>query len=660
MRLVAVFIQDNNYEYGGYTLNFGGNFHYNLKFGDGNTRISRKRNENYIDNFFDDTNTVTNVSAIVGKNGSGKTTTIFEVLKLLNQAYKPGFAFWEEDDICYFNNYNLNMPPLALDGDWKNEIEQITKEVGTIYFSPYLDHKIVAAGIDISADRYLREDLVNIDSTFDANNKVVISERLKRADYKRYINFQKSKFAEKVIQEYGLLNDNLYRVIFIRHEITKKDNKKPKFQETPWDFRDYLTQLFIDIENENNSINRSVSGNVERFELQKNLLKNLILMDLFCLLVRLMEKENTYLGEGHFTNTKEANEVINSDRSAEYKFKYWLSNYYYSKGVKHPLPSKEVIDILEYLYNYIEELTYSQNNFIYMDWTSKTIYFDEGKLFKILDLNENLLNALPKYYLATKDGNQNIYGSVSELQYFVSPEFANRRLSSGETAMLNLYSRLYDFFSRHIINIQTIKKRDYYLMFLDEADLGYHPEWKKSYVNTLINFSRDFFSQLEAKVQIVFTTHDAISLSDIPNSNVVYLASGDSNRILSNDNQLRPNTTFAANVNDLLAHSFFLKDGLMGDFAKDKIEEVISFLNFKILSYDITQLRLSLETVSEKKKRTKKLELEYKQSLLNEIVDYGKQEFSNEYITKLIKMIDEPLLRHGVEQLFNKAKFYLN
>ena len=179
MRLVAVFIQDNNYEYGGYTLNFGGNFHYNLKFGDGNTRISRKRNENYIDNFFDDTNTVTNVSAIVGKNGSGKTTTIFEVLKLLNQAYKPGFAFWEEDDICYFNNYNLNMPPLALDGDWKNEIEQITKEVGTIYFSPYLDHKIVAAGIDISADRYLREDLVNIDSTFDANNTVVISERLK-------------------------------------------------------------------------------------------------------------------------------------------------------------------------------------------------------------------------------------------------------------------------------------------------------------------------------------------------------------------------------------------------------------------------------------------------------------------------------------------------
>lgn len=38
MRLVAVFIEDHNYDFGGYTLNFGGNFYYDLKFGDGRTR----------------------------------------------------------------------------------------------------------------------------------------------------------------------------------------------------------------------------------------------------------------------------------------------------------------------------------------------------------------------------------------------------------------------------------------------------------------------------------------------------------------------------------------------------------------------------------------------------------------------------------------------
>lgn len=637
MRLVAVFIENHNYKFGGYTINFGGNFSYNVKFGDGKTRIRRKKNENYINNFFDSSNTVTNVSAIVGNNGSGKTTTIFEILKVLNEDFKPGFVFWEDGDTCYFNNYNLNMPTLVLEGDWNNRIKQTKKEVGTIYFSPYLDHKIGAAGIDISADRYLREDLVNIDSTFDANNKVVISERLKRADYKRYINFQKSKFSKKVIEQYGLLNDNLYRVIFIRHEIETSDNKTPKFEDTPNHFRNYLTQLFIDIRNENDSINRSVSSNLERFELQKNLFKNLILMDLYCLLISLMEKESIYLNEGHFINEEEANKIISSDVSAEDKLKYWLNNYYYSKGGKYPLPSEEVIGILEYLYNHFQELKYSENNFSYIDWTRKAIYFDEDKLFELLDLNENLLNALPKYYLATKDGNQNIYDSVSELQHFVSPEFADRRLSSGETAMLNLYSRLYDFFSRHIIDIQTIKKSDYYMLFLDEADLGYHPSWKKSFVNTLINFSKDFFNQLGAKIQIVFTTHDAISLSDIPNSNVVYLHSSSPNRILNNNSDLRPKTTFAANVNDLLGHSFFLEDLLIGDFANSKIEYIIKWINNnrgKEESYDIDEfndVKKVINMIEEPVLRNKLAEM------LSDV------DIDNEFIQKIIEKQSEYL-----------------
>ena len=82
MRLAAIFIENHDYEFGGYTLNFGGNFYYDVRFGDGNTRISRTRNENFLNNFFDKTGTVTNVSAIVGNNGSGKTTTIYDLLKV--------------------------------------------------------------------------------------------------------------------------------------------------------------------------------------------------------------------------------------------------------------------------------------------------------------------------------------------------------------------------------------------------------------------------------------------------------------------------------------------------------------------------------------------------------------------------------------------------
>ena len=39
--------------------------------------------------------------------------------------------------------------------------------------------------------------------------------------------------------------------------------------------------------------------------------------------------------------------------------------------------------------------------------------------------------------------------------------------------------------------------------------------------------------------------------------------------------------TFGANIHTLLSHGFFMKDGLMGEFAKSKIDDVINYLNNK-------------------------------------------------------------------------------
>ncbi|WP_179321176.1 AAA family ATPase [Winogradskyella helgolandensis] len=613
MRLAAVFIEDQDSDNGDLTINLGGFNYYDIKVGNGRCRINAAKNEIFVDNLFDLSNTVTNISAIVGNNGSGKTSLIYKVIDLLNGNYTTGFTIWEDRDRnVYINNYRWTIPISHIGFTPK----PLKKEIGTIYYSPYLDHKIRASGIDISADRYLREDLVNIDSTYDANTKVVISERLKRADYKRFIKFQKSKFAKKVIAQYGLLNDNLYKVVFIRHKI-KTSERGIDFDETPDDFRDFLFRLFSQIQSEYDSINRSVATDVERYELHKNLFKNIILMDLFCLLIRLMEKSNFYLQEGHFDNREEAKEIINSNLSATVKFEYWLRNYHYSKGGKHPLPDKEVLAILYYLNNYIDNLEYGEDVILHLNWGKNFILFEESNLNELLDLNESLLAALPKYYLATENGDKNIFDSVSELQHFVSPEFAERRLSSGETAMLNLYSRLYDFFSRHILDIQTIKKEDYYLLFLDEADLGYHPSWKRSFVNTVIEFSIDFFKELGAKVQIVFTTHDPLSLSDIPNTNVIYLHSEVNNRILGLDNQLRPSATFAANVNDLLGHSFFLDNLLIGDFANSKIKWVIKWIN----------------------------------SNRDKNGDYNIDEFTD--VKKIIKLIEEPVLRNKLVEMLS-------
>lgn len=619
MRLTALFIENHEYDFGGYTLNFGGHYSYEVKFGDGNTRITRTKNDNFIDNFFDESGTITNVSAIVGNNGSGKTTTIFEALKVLNENYHKGIAFWEEREVTYINHYHTSLPPIKLEGDWDSGYKTIDKEVGTIYYSPYLDHKLGANGIDISADRYLREDLVNLDSTFDASSKVVISDRLKRADYKRFISFQKSKFSKKITEKYGLFNDDMYRVVFTRHKIDADAKDGVSFENTPQEFQSYLNDLFFQIREEYSSFDRDVASDRERYELNKKQFKNLLLMDVFCLLIKLMERKNTFLLEGHFKDKDGLTKFLKTNPDATTKLKYWLNSYNYSKGDKYPLPDKEIINILDFLYSYIDIFPYSKNG-NYLNWSSKSLFFDEEKLNELLDLNENLLVALNKYYLQNESDDRYEFNSISDLQHFVSVEFADRRLSSGETDLLNLYSRIYDYFSRHIINYAVIRKVEYYILFLDEADLGYHPRWKRSFVNSLIEFSSDFFSNLEAKVQIVFTSHDAISLSDIPSTNVIYLHTSSKNRILHQDSELRPRTTFAANVNDLLGQSFFLEDLLIGDFANSKIEFVIKWIN---------------------NNRNKKGE-------------YNIKEFDT--IKKIINIIEEPVLRNKLADMLSDVE----
>lgn len=64
------------------------------------------------------------------------------------------------------------------------------------------------------------------------------------------------------------------------------------------------------------------------------------------------------------------------------------------------------------------------------------------------------------------------------------------------------------------------------VFLLDEADLGFHPEWKKRYINALTTTLPILINSLKDKIkniQIIFATHDPLTLSDIPNTNVVYL-----------------------------------------------------------------------------------------------------------------------------------------
>lgn len=609
MRLAAIFIENHDFEKGGYTLNLGGHYFYDITLKNHRCSIYLQENENFIEKLFDDKNIITNISAIVGKNGSGKTTIIQESIRAIGTNPKLGFSLWEDQSKnVYAVNYFYQ--GIQISNNKELKIIQKGKDFKAIYYSPHLDHKNRTSGIDISADRYLVEDLSNIDVTFDAGKRVEIEERLKRKNIERFMKFQISEYSSLISDSYSLLTDNLFRVTFTRHKIDATEDEL-FFHNAPNDFRSFLNDLYLNIRSEYKAINRKVSSEEERFEMSKELMKNLILMDLFCLLVSLMEQQNTYQEEGHFT-IKDAKLIRKQTENlkAVEKFKFWLSNYYYSKYDKKPLPDEEVISILEFLYNYLDKQKWN-DELRKFDWKSQSLYFNEKDIETFLNLNQKLILTLPKYYSSIKQGKQQIFEDLNHLQIFANFEFADRKLSSGETAMLNLFSRIFDFFDRKIFETQTIYKDNYYILFLDEADLGYHPDWKRTFVTSIINFCSPFFKKVGAKVQIVFSTHDPISLSDIPNMNITYLEKIEYNsfRLFKKDDPDRPKNSFAANITDLLSDSFFMKNGLIGDFAKSKIEKTIKWLN-------------------------------------------GDENDDKNYHKKLINQIDEPLLKYKLDQMY--------
>ena len=132
-------------------------------------------------------------------------------------------------------------------------------------------------------------------------------------------------------------------------------------------------------------------------------------------------------------------------------------------------------------------------------------------------------------------------------------------LSHGERSILLANALIYESIIEN--------KNQEILICLDEPDLSLHPEWQKRYINELIKM----FSKQNKSLHFLITSHSPFILSDLPKENVIFLENGK-----QVDVDINP---FGANIHTLLSHGFFMKDGLMGEFAKSKIDDVIKYLN---------------------------------------------------------------------------------
>lgn len=614
MRLVSMWVKDH-FLLGTFYLNFGGKYIYFFSNEEQLLYISREKNPLYIPSFYSDSSpNLELVSCLVGKNGSGKSTLLDIIRKTVHPhgwgviPMKNAVLIFEDiqTNQVVFRNYNpLGKRELRFEGV-ANQIELVYDFVDTdkkikiesILYSPFLDLKEFyfnadnSPDLDISLERIFQRDY-QLNNQKEGNNPLL---EHKYENIYRQFSFLTSKLAKELNGQYNIPFYDQVVLSFRGPEFNPQDAN----HNTPEEFREVYKILYELWSKEINLTERQITKNIEE---NRKISKLWFLKELLRSIFAPLENKNDFYFEGKIRFSVEELR----GRNLEQAILVFLGNHFFEKYKNVKLPKEEIEELIRVSFNTIDNLAIEDFK------TKNSIYVSFDGARKIIELQKKFIYGMSRFKPKS-------IGFID-----ISPTI---QFSTGEKAMLDLFSRFHFIIEEIDYRKDTIEYPNYdgivpnhFLLLLDEGDLGFHPVWKKKYVKSIIEILPKFFEKYsDTTVQIIFTTHDPLTLSDIPNYNVTYLdRKDDIFQILSfGKEEGRPNKSFGANISHLLSDSFFVEDGLVGDFAIQKIDKTIKWLND------------------------------------------SEDESNPEYHEKVIEIIDEPLLKRKLVQLFSKKTGKLN
>ncbi|WEA00716.1 hypothetical protein [Mucilaginibacter sp. SJ] len=575
MRIAAIYIP------GGYlphvfgkghaeqTINLGGRFLYTIS----DSQITDvKLNSFYLDDILNDK--VSLFSCIVGSNGGGKTS----ILKLITSDWNCLYVVENDTD-----KYWLTESP---------------EDFHRIYYTPYLNdaafNSIRANGKDLS-----KYSLIKNDNHGDSGQLVDFLEAHFSENIKRWIKFNHFFRGQNKTK---VTLPTFRKVILSLKHFDLTVQQPDRFHNTAYQLRPSIKIILKKIEAEAAAQEIKALEGYDPRDPDSQLIYFPVRFkyDLFELslakLVSIFERQgNQYLQEGIIPEDFEA-QLENLDVRSSIE---WFllnagvhsgqSNYYLHKHVG-------LLELIDYIVSLIDPQRTTDN------WGDMII--EESEALRIIELYDEFNESF-----------QNDWFEVDFKPIFgFRPDIA---VSSGEQSFLNLFSTLY----YHAGNIRGGIEIDEYnydslknvkediLILLDEGDNAFHPQWKKAYVKYLRELVPIIFEGF--RIQIVITSHDPLTLSDLPKNNVVYLERIDGRTRIGSSSLKR---TFGANIADLLKDSFFIQDGQIGDFVAGEIDDLIE---------DIRNRQISA---------TRKSEME-----------------------RIIRVIDEPILKFKLAEMLSEA-----
>lgn len=519
-----------------------------------NCKLEIKEKKDYIPDFFGEN---INITAIVGKNGSGKSSIIESLLKIRKtlidnndkQSGMDGFIVFESDDeLNIYSNKKIEIT--------SNNIKQSNQ-----YFKDKIlsTEKIVFSWLNalhktkIEENYYIQRNNPSLQFNayeLDRRHLLVIkkfSDLLRIVDDKYYfdtvrINFLQSKriFPE----EYDFFDNGLKN--FIRNSYSEEIASLEKF--SAYNMLISLVNYFI----RNREI---ISGAL-----------NIYPIELFNRFIPLFSSYNNYNNYKEFAEkymkflnsiSEDISKIENDDIKIIYseiqiiKTKVFFLQNFLNLNLDFNLDkSKDSFFNLLHIHSYTKKINMYDN------------------LEELLDILENFtkLNDIKEFRFCEIE----IINKQTNISY--------SNLSDGEK---QIFSILIDV----IYVLSDTLWSDNQVIILDEVDAYLHPSWMKELLSILIKLVSEFNRKYEAKnIHLLMVTHSPFILSDIPKQNVLFLNRDRNGDCKVVDGLKEKKETFGANIHTLLSDSFFMEDGLMGEFSKKKISHIKQFYE-KVIKY---------------------------------------------------------------------------
>ena len=510
-----------------------------------NCKLIIDYNQDYINIFPDKLN----ITAIVGENGSGKSSILDLLLNRYLNKNKLFFIYYKNNKLYFSgvsNRISIDVEDsVTLDVSIKNFLD-IVDDTKIVYYSNILneaDHVLpsvvkghyLAKSINISTS-YILDQNKTIETEFN-----VVNARPKTGFDKIYRSYriQQIQMALLAIKNNSETSFELPfaipdKIVIKNVDLIKYFEKiKEGFKEN---FKEEEFKKLLKILKESNSSKELFSNYVKMNLVLSLILENKdspILEELLeiILYVKAMSSLNEF-----YKNAKE--KLIEGMDPRRGHNRHYFMNY------------KEFFDKADDLLIEIEKFPKKISNGYEIELSIKDNEFD------FLEIYERL---------------------IQQSEYFW--DFNWRGLSSGEEVFLYQFSRFYflrkNFKEDENLNLKIKSEEVKNLIWLiDEGEGNLHPEWQKRYINYLIEFFSNNFTQ---NIHIILTSHSPFIISDLPKENVIFLDKGE---------QVNPffeygKQTFGANIHTLFSHGFFMRNGLMGEFAKKSIQDVIDYLDGK-------------------------------------------------------------------------------